>query len=1012
MDNHGLSNNPFATLTRNAEQPLKKPIAETCSPGSPENVAQEAKHVTEVDSLLERVFLLTLDKEPFHERVPKCVFLEELHQGLAQQTWIGTSTLGQALFERLMLDSPVDHVIVTSQRSDPQSARDVAEPDPLRYLFQCYSRLSQQTPVKPDLRDVCQSAIIANAKLGFQHSELFPTLNIPAQFTSIFTDSPEIATDFFSKVAVAIDGEREEGTVLECFRPIFDSLKVSVNDDLSLSRSSNVFQCLDILLFFAQHSLLAEALIRYNEPAARSTGRAYEATLLGAILSISCVPKVETGPYEFFDQPSRYSKQDHDITESNIHRPLGGLTERMHQVFYSLLRHKGESRQRTLTWLGQCLHANRDRAKLWSSQNPLLVSTLCSDGFALNLCTVLLRLCQPFAQPDSLKMLKVHPTYCIATLGDPGQLSDRGVHLTDLSDTPLIPVSSQQVAPAVEASYNFMTDIYFMCHYSFSLSFRVMHEKLLKMNQHLHRMQGIIQDVSHMPGPEAERIKEQMEKGMTRMLCVKTALTQSQMLELCFDFIIASARWLIQVATSSDFSGFQPVTFPLSKKVPEVLACVPEFIAENIIDFLLFLRRFKESLFQFAGEKLEHMMSFVLVFMGSPDRMNNPHLRAKLAEALEFLKPPEKTSATSAMSTSERETLFRKHPLAAHVGETLLHVFVSIEMTGQGVEFEQKFNYRRPMYAVLRYIWTMKLHRDALMRLAVDAEEHIEATDPPLFLRFINLLMNDAIFLLDEALSYMAQIKEKQEEQERGDWERLSPAQRQETENEFHHLSMLARFHNIMGSETIQCLEMLTKQIKTIFCHPMIVDRMAAMLNYFLLHLVGPKKKILKVKDFTEFEFKPQQLVSYISAIYVNLGDTDAFCVAVSRDGRSYSQSLFELAEVVLNKIYTPVEMIEHFNRVAAHIQTLSVQQQSEDDLVADAPEEFLDAIMGTLMRDPVTLPSSGQTVDRSTIARHILSDQTDPFNRQPLTMDMVIPATDLHLRTEQWLREKKQQQH
>jgi ubiquitin conjugation factor E4 A len=32
------------------------------------------------------------------------------------------------------------------------------------------------------------------------------------------------------------------------------------------------------------------------------------------------------------------------------------------------------------------------------------------------------------------------------------------------------------------------------------------------------------------------------------------------------------------------------------------------------------------------------------------------------------------------------------------------------------------------------------------------AEENIEATDPPLFLRFINLLINDAIFLLDEAL--------------------------------------------------------------------------------------------------------------------------------------------------------------------------------------------------------------------------------------------------------------------
>lgn len=37
--------------------------------------------------------------------------------------------------------------------------------------------------------------------------------------------------------------------------------------------------------------------------------------------------------------------------------------------------------------------------------------------------------------------------------------------------------------------------------------------------------------------------------------------------------------------------------------------------------------------------------------------------------------------------------------------------------------------------------------------LAVYAEEHIDDTKAPLFLRFINLLINDAIFLLDEALS-------------------------------------------------------------------------------------------------------------------------------------------------------------------------------------------------------------------------------------------------------------------
>lgn len=120
----------------------------------------------------------------------------------------------------------------------------------------------------------------------------------------------------------------------------------------------------------------------------------------------------------------------------------------------------------------------------------------------------------------------------------------------------------------------------------------------------------------------------------------------------------------------------------------------------------------------------------------------------------------------------------------------LLQVFVSIEMTGQSVQFEQKFNYRRPMYIVMQYLWKLPEHRNNFVyvkliiihlvylklnivnykniyifllynysTLAQDAEANMEAVHPPLFLCFINLLMNDAVFLLDEALSNMAQLR-------------------------------------------------------------------------------------------------------------------------------------------------------------------------------------------------------------------------------------------------------------
>ena len=41
----------------------------------------------------------------------------------------------------------------------------------------------------------------------------------------------------------------------------------------------------------------------------------------------------------------------------------------------------------------------------------------------------------------------------------------------------------------------------------------------------------------------------------------------------------------------------------------------------------------------------------------------------------------------------------------------LLDVFVSIELTGQAVAFEQKFSYRRPMYDILEYLWTYDKQR-------------------------------------------------------------------------------------------------------------------------------------------------------------------------------------------------------------------------------------------------------------------------------------------------------------
>ena len=62
----------------------------------------------------------------------------------------------------------------------------------------------------------------------------------------------------------------------------------------------------------------------------------------------------------------------------------------------------------------------------------------------------------------------------------------------------------------------------------------------------------------------------------------------------------------------------------------------------------------------------------------------------------------------------QRERLFETHPMVDRLSEALVGVFVGIEMTGQGVQFEHKFKYRQPMYIALEYIWRIDSHRTAL----------------------------------------------------------------------------------------------------------------------------------------------------------------------------------------------------------------------------------------------------------------------------------------------------------
>lgn len=85
-------------------------------------------------------------------------------------------------------------------------------------------------------------------------------------------------------------------------------------------------------------------------------------------------------------------------------------------------------------------------------------------------------------------------------------------------------------------------------------------------------------------------------------------------------------------------------------------------------------------------------------------------------------------------------------------------------------------------------------------------------------------------------------------------------------------------------------------------------------------------------------------------------------------------------------------------------------KQSSNEILVGEVdPEEFVDPLLGNLMKDPVLLTSSNRIVDRSVALQCILRGGKDPFNNKKLNASMLIDQTELREKIFEWKRKKEE---
>ena len=61
-----------------------------------------------------------------------------------------------------------------------------------------------------------------------------------------------------------------------------------------------------------------------------------------------------------------------------------------------------------------------------------------------------------------------------------------------------------------------------------------------------------------------------------------------------------------------------------------------------------------------------------------------------------------------------------------------------------------------------------------------------------------------------------------------------------------------------------------------------------------------------------------------------------------------------------------------------------------DKELPDNLPDEFLDPLLFTPIKHPIILPESKIIMDKAIIEAHLVENNYDPFNRQPLTYELL----------------------
>ncbi|RYO65210.1 Ubiquitin conjugation factor [Alternaria arborescens] len=976
------SSNPFSQLGVKTDEPPKKritikPAASNSPAPQPAQKAPELSREAWEDRTLSNIFRITLDEAHTQDaHGHKLYFASGAKSDLEDE--------GRPV--RLSTDL-LDSVILEAASSQTQGSA-------LEYLMSCWKRVSKvlknltnktgpRFDVVKEARRLCFSYCIFAATMPDMFGEEAPAENALADRLLLGPDDERgICYEFLTEASQRIG---EDDMIREALVGAMEDVSRRLS---TVSMNGDYKPHMLILRVFVRFPPLVAALAQSETflPANIEAQHIETHSFLGPFFRLS--PMQAEVAMNYFAGSSAVDKGLIANAQRAVRMTLQTHQEELLDITNTFIKNK-ESREKMLDWLALTVNKNHMRRAMQVDKKKVS-----SDGFMVNVTVILDRLCEPFMDATFAKIDRIDIDYL------------RRSPRVDIQDETKInadqKTSDEFYSTKASGTNNFISEVFFLTvaahHYGLEAAntklstlqkdVKWLEKELVKLEPERSKYMTSQAQLAIFDN-HVKKMKDQIERGKCSILAIQGVLLDETMQARSMQLMRYVIVWLLRIASPGTSFPKSELQLPLPKEQPVEFKCLPEYFVEDIVGNFKFITRYMPHII--TTTQCEELVKICIAFLRSSEYIKNPYLKSGLVTILfhGVWGIPGRPKGVLG------DTLFAHDFAMKHLLHALMKFYIECESTGTHTQFFDKFNIRYEIFQVIKCIWPNPIYRE---HLATEARVNLD-----FFVQFVNLLLNDVTFVLDESFTAFKEIHDLSRELKNAPAS-MEQTARQEQEEKLASAQGKAKSYMQLTNETVAMLKLFTEALADSFTKKEVVVRLAHMLDYNLEALVGPKKSQLKVENPEEYGWNPRNMLAEVTDVYLNLESKQSFIDAVATDGRSYREEYMTEAYKILQrfKLKSP-EQMEQWQSMSDRIKEAKAQADMVEADLGEIPDQYLDPILASLMEDPVTLPVSKQIVDRGTIQAHLLSDPHDPFNRTPLKIEDVIPNDKLREEIQNW---------